>query len=217
MKRNYKTPLILWIISTVIFLIFPLGSSTPKPENTPVIVTLYHTDSGSVTAIPLETYVAGVISNEMSSSFHLEALKAQAVASRTYAVSKIRNHKRSDVHPMAPLCDSTHCQVYSSSCKPSVKIKKAVQETASEMIYYNGKLIDNALFHASSGGFTENSEDVFVSAVPYLKKVSSPYEKKYPRNGHGVGMSQQGANGMAKAGFDYKKILSHYYSGTVVY
>ena len=85
------------------------------------------------------------------------------------------------------------------------------------MLYYNNELLMYALFHASSGGKTENSEDVFVSAVPYLKGVNSPYDSNIARNGHGVGLSQHGANGMANAGYSYKEILSYYYNGASVY
>lgn len=208
MKKNVKLLLIIYIISTIIFI-------TGK-QHEHLAVSVYITDTNTVTFIPLETYVTGVVASEMPSSFHIEALKAQAVAARTYAVSKVKSGVNPNVHPLAPLCDTTHCQVYSSDKNIPDKIKKAVNETASQLLYYNDELIENALYHASSGGHTENSEDVFVSAVPYLKSVESPYEKTSSRNGHGVGMSQHGANGMAKAGYSYKEILSHYYSGTFV-
>lgn len=210
-----KKTLIIYLLSTIFFLLVCYTPS--EPESTPTMISVYRTETCTISMIPLESYVAGVVASEMSPSFHMEALKAQAVAARTYAVAKSKATSYPDEHPMAPVCDSTHCQVYSSDITISQKIKNAVKETASELLYYDGELVTNALYHASSGGRTENSEDVFVSAVPYLKSVSSPYEKDYERNGHGVGMSQQGANGMAKEGFEYKKILSHYYSGTVVY
>jgi len=210
-----KKILLLYISSTIIFLLLCCTPSTSEPGT--VMISVYRTATGTISLIPLENYVAGVVTCEMPSSFHIEALKAQAVASRTYAVAKIKATKNPSAHPLAPLCDSTHCQVYSDTENISQKIKEAVSETASELLYYNGVLAKDTLYHASSGGRTENSEDVFVSAVPYLKSVTSPYEETSSRSGHGVGMSQQGANGMAKAGYDYKKILSHYYSGTVVY
>lgn len=204
--------MITYILSTIYFLPFNTCRTVPQ-----TMIPVYITKSHIITYIPLETYVTGVVSSEMPSSFHIEALKAQAVASRTYAVARVRSDKNPSAHPLAPLCDSTHCQVYSDTEKISPKVKEAVIETASQLLYYDGELAKDTLYHASSGGHTENSEDVFVSVVPYLKSVESPYEDTFSRNGHGVGMSQHGANGMAKAGFDYKKILSHYYSGTVVY
>lgn len=184
------------------------------------------------------------------------------------------------------------------------KIKKACKATEGQLLYYEGELVTQPLFFSSSGGQTENSEDVFSGAYPYLVSVSSPYEENashqneektfsldklktalngaYPnkttgqftkdnieiishtsggrvaemqvgeatfkgteiRNalglssalfsisfsqdgteitftsdgfGHGVGMSQYGADGMAEEGSDYKEILEHYYTGTKVY
>ncbi len=218
MKKTHLI-ILVYLVSTLLFLI-----STDSPDkklrsndDTQEIVAVYLTNSMTVTHVPLETYVARVVANEMPSSFHLEALKAQTVAARTYAAAKMQADNNPVQHPLAPLCDTTHCQVYSNNKNIPDKIKNAVNETEAELLYYDGELVTNALYHASSGGTTENSEDIFVSAVPYLKSVNSPYEKDYDRNGHGVGMSQQGANGMAKAGYDYKKILSHYYSGTVVH
>ncbi len=218
MKKTHLKIILIYLVSTLLFLaaITPSGNDTNHKDDTQSMIPVYLTSSMTITHIPLETYVAGVVACEMPSTFHMEALKAQAVASRTYAVAKIKSGSNPAAHPMAPLCDTTHCQVYSNNKNIPDKTKEAVHETASELLYYNDELVENALYHASSGGHTENSEDVFVSAVPYLKSVDSPYEDTSSRNGHGVGMSQHGANGMANAGYDYKKILSHYYSGTVV-
>ena len=218
MKKTYLKTILIYILSTLFFLgiISTPDNHTRTNDNTPKKVSVYLTKSMRIARVPLETYVAGVVTNEMPSSFHMEALKAQAIAARTYAVSKMQSDQNPEQHPLAPLCDTTHCQVYSAKRDIPDKIKEAVNETASELLYYNGQVITNALYHASSGGRTENSEDIFVSAVPYLRSVDSPYEQTFSRNGHGVGMSQQGANGMAKVGYDYKKILSHFYTNTTV-
>lgn len=215
MKKICALIMFFFTMSLVLFLL--IIPPCTEGRSTPAIVSVYLTKSGTIATVPLEKYVENVVACETPASFHIDALKAQSVAARTYAVAKISSGHNPDAHPLAPVCDSTHCQVYSPGITVSQKTKEAVKETASELLYYNGKLVTNALYHASSGGSTENSEDVFVSAVPYLRSVDSSYEDDYPRNGHGVGMSQQGANGMARAGYDYKKILSHYYSGTVVY
>ena len=219
MKNIHLKIIFIYLISTLLFLVGfnTSGQGSTQKDNIQRTVPVYLTDSKTISHIPLETYVTGVVASEMPSSFHIEALKAQAVAARTYAIAKIQADQNPERHPLAPLCDTTHCQVYSNDKDIPGKIKEAVSETASELLYYNEELVENALYHASSGGHTENSEDIFVSAVPYLRSVNSPYEETASRNGHGVGMSQHGANGMAKAGFDYKKILSHYYSGTVVH
>lgn len=222
MKRKIAKILALYSISVLVFscvLLHVPGNDDDYSADVPRMISVYRTETRTVSLIPMETYVAGVVACEMSSSFHIEALKAQAVASRTYAAAKAAAGSNPDVHPLAPVCDSTHCQVYRDSFDYDVdwdKVNEAVRETESEMLYYDGELVKSALYHASSGGSTENSQDVFVSAVPYLKSVDSPYEEGYERNGHGVGMSQRGANGMAKEGYTYKEILAHYYSGTVL-
>lgn len=287
-----------------------------KKQKIPASIKVYRKAKGVTEKIPFEDYIKGVVASEMPSSFEKEALKAQAVAARTYSLSKYLNAKKngnSSSHPGAPVCDTVHCQVFQDQkglkkTKGSKwmksdwkKISTAVEDTKGELMYYNGKLVEQALFHSSSGGKTENCEDVFTAAVPYLVSVESPYEDEathknentsftisefaskikaaYPStgfgtvtannikilarsnggrvdkvqigsgtasgvqvrealglysanfkisiangkitftttgSGHGVGMSQYGANGMAKAGYDYKKILSHYYKGTTI-
>ena len=274
-------------------------------------ISLYRQGSDTVEELDLEDYVAGVVAGEMPSSFEMEALKAQAVAARTYGLSKVLRAAKSgnsDEHLKAPLCDGTHCQVYRSKEELLdlkgrewmdggwIKIRQAVAATAGQIMYYNGEIVEQPLFHSSSGGKTENSEDVFVSALPYLRSVESPFEEDAPHftekisvsidsfkkkvcdkygasgispntikilersdggrvkqmkvgnilltgrdirelfnlrsanfsiafagdenivftthgYGHGVGMSQWGANGMAKEGYNYKEILQHFYIG----
>lgn len=295
------------------------SSVTDSIQKIPVpdTISVWRQDSSRTDTVNFEEYVKGVVASEMPSSFEKEALKAQAVAARTYSLAKYRNAQKStnpSSHPGAPVCDTVHCQVYQDQTalkknKGSQwmkegwkKISEAVQETKGQLLYYNGHLVQQALFHSSSGGRTENCENVFAAAVPYLVSVESPYEQDathkketkslsvsefsrilkqtfpsknfgtvtsenikiikrssgdrvetlqvgnstvtgrqvrealglYSANftislskdnitfttkgsGHGVGMSQYGANGMAQEGFDYKEILSHYYSGTVVY
>ncbi|GAB1476302.1 stage II sporulation protein D [Bacillota bacterium] len=290
------------------------GESISLQSSNGTTVSVYRQDAGVVTELDLETYVAGVVAGEMPSSFEPEALKAQAVAARTYGISKVsRGSVKGNPpdHLNAPLCDTTHCQVYRSeeellALKGGgwmeegwLRIQQAVKATEGEIMYYEGTIVEQPLFHSSSGGKTENSEDVFVSALPYLRSVESPYEGEAPylnesisismaafkkkigekyggKNiqsgnirilsrseggcvkeiqtgdivlsgrdirelfglrsadfslsfdgnesivftthgyGHGVGMSQWGANGMAKAGYDYKEILKHYYVGVTI-
>lgn len=231
MRNLFKICIPVYIISVILFSFFYTDKDQNRRNNQlqqeaiPLTISVYRTQSCTVDTVPFETYVACVVASEVPGSFHMEALKAQAVAARTYAAARLSASLISGcptAHPLAPVCDSSHCQVYYDvdTVKRKTgwdKIEKAVHETESQVLYYDGKLVMHALFHASSGGKTENSEDVFVSAVPYLKSVDSPYESSYQRNGHGVGMSQQGANGMACAGYSYKEILSHYYTGTTVH
>ena len=280
-------------------------------------ITVYRSEKKRTETIGFEDYIKGVVACEMPSTFRKEALKAQAVAARTYSLARVIKAEKNgnpSSHPQAPLCDTVHCQVYRSRSdleavkgsewmkKDWKKICSAVDSTRDELLYYKGDLVKQALFHSSSGGRTENCEDVFTAAVPYLVSVDSPYEGSATHqkekhtftidefaskmrsacpgisfgninasvikivsrskgnrvekmkigggivegrtvrealglpsakftirisggkitftsdgSGHGVGMSQYGADGMAAEGYDYKKILSHYYSGTEVW
>lgn len=276
-------------------------------------VPVYRHAEKQVVEVPIEEYVKGVVAGEMPATFEKEALKAQSVAARTYALSKIKRSVSGNPkeHPDAPLCDDVHCQVYRTVDElrrlkgdawiesDYKKICSAVEETSAQVMYYQGSLVEQPLFHSASGGKTENSEDVFASALPYLRSVESPYEEEAPHQqesvsvglstfvskikkidpaageinkntikivsrseggrvsglqagnafvsgrkirdlfglcsanfeikvtdsdivftttgyGHGVGMSQYGANGMAKNGASYLDILTHYYSGVEV-
>lgn len=285
----------------------------------PGTIEVWLDEKEKVVKVDFEEYVCRVVASEMPAKFDEEALKAQSVAARTYAMAKILKYdeKKPENHPKAPVCSTTHCQVYKTEKKLITdheegwedegweKIQKACHATEGQLLYYDGKLVMQPLFFSSSGGQTENSEDVFVSAYPYLVSVASPYEEKathrdeemvleikdfaeklkdaYPQrelgkisrdtvkilsrtaggrvermqvgsgedgvmkgtevrtalglssalfsisfrddskivftssgSGHGVGMSQYGADGMAKEGYDYVEILEHYYSGSKV-
>ncbi|MDW7651938.1 MAG: stage II sporulation protein D [Bacillota bacterium] len=263
--------------------------------------------------ISLEEYLVGVVAAEMPASFELEALKAQAIVARTYTVTQMRSYggKGCDKHPGSPdICtDHTHCQAWESEEKSLGKwdaaeapenlnkIRQAVRETAGQVIHHNGLTID-AVFHAHCGGHTENSEDVWSAALPYLRAVDCPYcagtrwsktEHSFTGSefaqamlpyvsavpvsasgrplidapvrtatgriktltiagesiggrdiraalrlpstnftwqidgdtitftnrgyGHGVGLCQYGADGMAKAGKTYEEIIHHFYTG----
>lgn len=145
---------------------------------------------GSIESVPLELYTARVVASEMPSAFSYEALKAQAVAARTYAEGRRAQYENGkSKHAGAYVCASTCCQVYRSEAElRKVKsdkwyendfniIKNAVADTAGELLYYNGELVQQPLFFSSAGGGrTENSEDVFAGAVPYLRSVESSYD-----------------------------------------
>ncbi len=271
------------------------------------LVQIYIKETKKIVSMPVETYLERVVAAEMPASFHVEALKAQAVAARTYTYKRITD---GGCTKGGQLCtDSTCCQAYDSDedCRKKwgsayernmKKIRTAIAETYSEVLEYDGTLIE-ALYHAASGGQTEDSENVFAAARPYLRGVESENEigsnhlqdeermtfkefaaavnKKWPKAGlkasslkdqveiekrfesgrvesvrlgkvevtgrelrgalelksawftikftngevvintrgygHGVGMSQSGANGMAQEGKNYREILKHYYTG----
>jgi len=164
--------------------------SLPKITKVKVFITKENT----IKEINLEDYVTGVVAAEMPATFGIEALKAQAVASRTYALAHVtllggiacKNGRG------ANLCDKTHCQVYrtkaeqiktwnvkqSESEKYWSKIKNAVESTAGQVLTYNKNLVMEPYYFANSSGKTENSEDVFSNSIPYLRSVESPGEEK---------------------------------------
>ena len=126
-----------------------------------------------VNAVSIEEYLYGVVPSEMSPSYAGEALKAQAVAARTYAIKKmdmkVHENKGYD------LCDGTHCQSYKGKSAEFPATNAAVDATKGLVIYHKGEPIE-AVFFASSGGYTENSEDIWTAPLPYLKAVPDVYE-----------------------------------------
>ena len=125
-----------------------------------------------VNVVDLEDYVKGVLPSEMSPDWDLEALKAQAVCARTYAVMNTRH--ASDGFD---LCAATHCQVYSGVSGAEDSTDRAVDETEGECLYYNGELAE-AYYHSSDGGATEDAENVWGTEIPYLLGKEDPYEAR---------------------------------------
>lgn len=124
----------------------------------------------AVNVLLLEEYLFGVLPAEMSPSFHIDALKAQAVAARTYAFRQIRlgiSHRGQNFD----ICDTTCCQVYRGAGSEHEITNEAVLMTYGLMLFYDGMPI-LAQYFSSSGGATENSEDVWVEALPYLRSVN---------------------------------------------
>ncbi len=139
---------------------------------------------GQVVEMDLGSYLVGVVRAEMPASFEMEALKAQAVAARTYTLYKIANGG-SEQHPDADTCtDINCCKAYKSEAESAVlwgeraaeyeeKIRAAVTQTDGECVLYGGAPA-LTVFHSSSAGSTMDAQDVWSSAVPYLVSVSSP-------------------------------------------
>lgn len=263
-------------------------------------VRVKRTESDEIVSIPFEDYIIGVLAGEMPVTFEKEALKAQAVAARSYVMKQMVYNKDKDydvvdtVMNQVYLDDSYLQSVWKDNYTEKInKIKTAVLETYNEYLDYKGQVAD-ALFFSTSVGYTENSEEVFSNNVPYLRSVVSQWDEISPvyqvnytfkldefynklnlpyqstinvektkttstgrvKNlkingtslegstvvtklglksnyftinqdgenihittkgyGHGVGMSQYGAQGMALKGYNYKEILSYYYQGTSV-
>ena len=160
------------------------AKSEPYNINIPV-VKIYLTKENRIIELPLEEYIKGVVSSEMPINFELEALKAQAVAARTYTIAhtKILGGGCSKGNG-ADLCDTIHCQVYMSKEKRRElwgesakknwnKVEEAVKSTEGQIITYNNELARGAYYFSTSSGRTENSEDIFVNALPYLRSVES--------------------------------------------
>jgi len=125
-----------------------------------------------INVLGVEKYLNSVVGSEMPHKWHIEALKAQAIASRTYALKKMNNGLY-DI-------DSTQTnQVYNGLESSTFKTRRAVRETRSLVITHKNKLI-NALFHSSSGGMTENSEEVWSDPYPYLVTVKD-FDQKNPK------------------------------------
>lgn len=287
--------------------------SSTKIQPTPTTVKMYNHNTQKIQQIPLEEYLVGVVAAEMPATFPIEALKAQAVAARTYIMQRMGpGGIKNSTHPGADVSsDPKEGQAWISREEMNkrwgkvkgleyyYKIKWAVDNTKGQVITYKSQLIFPA-FHASCGGSTENAEEVWVTAAPYLKGVPCPYcadpnperqvtytlaqldkklntnltampvstikskaiaiteetqtgrpkelrigNKTYPTTllremlnlrstrisweikgdkvtfttkgyGHGVGLCQYGAKGMAAQGKTYEEILKHYYTGVQI-
>jgi stage II sporulation protein D len=122
--------------------------------------------------LPLEEYLKGVLSSEISDDWPMEVLKAQAVVSRTYAYNKILASK----DKLYDVDDTTLYQKFDYNENNS-RINKAINDTKGVIILYQNKPIE-AFFHACSGGVTENAGDIFQTDLPYLRSFPDPYSSK---------------------------------------
>ena len=276
----------------------PISSEeNENKEETYQVMLSDNSDKSDAFAMDLEDYIIGVVAGEMPASFSLEALKAQAVASRTFALYKMESNKD------YVLSTTINDQVYLTQDDMKNKwgndyeyyynrVKEAVLDTEGEVLTYNGKLASTYYF-AISNGYTDDALTVFQEDRDYLVSVESPWDKDYQSYtslytmnksdfcskleitcgdiqvsqvnradnhyvrevtingktftgiqvfqklnlkstdftitskgdtveiqtlgfGHGVGMSQYGAQGMANDGYLYRDILKHYYQNTEI-
>ena len=125
-----------------------------------------------VNVLGIEKYLSSVVGSEMPSKWPLEALKAQAIASRTYALKQKGN-------PLYDIDSTNKNQVYTGLEAGTYKTARAVKSTRSLVLIYKDKLI-NSLFHSSSAGMTENSQDVWKNKYPYLSSVKD-FDKNNPK------------------------------------
>ncbi|WP_100405473.1 SpoIID/LytB domain-containing protein [Bacillus solitudinis] len=116
----------------------------------------------------IEDYILGVVPREMPASWHSEALKAQAIAARNYARIQMTNNEF--------LVDTIANQVYGGKAGEHTRTNQAVRDTRGQYALTSTGKIINAFFHSSSGGYTENSENVWTSQLSYIKAVHDPYD-----------------------------------------
>ncbi len=301
------TVLFMLIIPTAVGLcLHEEGEDAKNISGGEIKFTYLDAKSGELKEAKLEEYIVGVIAAEMPALYHIEALKAQAVAARSYIIKRM-NEENPD-HPKAAVCnDFAHCKAHIEKEEAKEKwgeekweeywdkLNFVAEATQGEVMTYEEEVLE-AFFFAGSGGKTENSEDVWGEERPYLKSVESPGDSTNEKllskkeisnsevrellkgidksveqgnkkikiegltrteggsvktikiegirlkgvearklfglksanflieanetevvfnvrgNGHGVGMSQSGANYMAENGKNYTEILSHYYT-----
>ena len=134
--------------------------------------------SGGLTAVnivPVDGYLRSVVPEEMPVDWPAEAIKAQSVAARSFALASRGRHASEGYD----LCTTTHCQLYTGTTAEKSASNAAIKATRGEVLTYGGKTIE-ALFHTDSGGMTENSEDVWGSHVPYLRAAKDTPAKTMP-------------------------------------
>lgn len=322
LKSTNQLPIII-LISSIMFMILaiptmivvpfvkpqePEGESiniewaTEEAQDSLFSVAVKRVSAEKVDHVPLETYVTRVIASEMPADFEMEALKAQGIAARTYIVNHLMYQSE---HDSAEITDTVQHQVYKDEeelrkqwgqkyHENMERLTEAVHATKGQIITYNQQPITPAFF-STSNGYTENAEDYWENALPYLKSVASPWDVESPKYlnqqiftiaevekalgitlpkdrsidmeitrtesqrvkelhiaghsfsgrevreklglpssdftikqqqqhlvfttkgyGHGIGMSQYGANGMAKEGKTYEDIIKYYYQGVEI-
>ena len=141
-------------------------------------------ETGTIDIVPFEEYIVGVVAGEMPVTFHIEALKAQAVAARNYAYKKIESNKENEYD----VIDNTTNQVYKDieQLKKSWntnfverinKVRQAVSETVGEYLVYDNEII-SLFYFSTSNGKTVDAVTVFNIDKPYLKSVDSPWDEE---------------------------------------
>ncbi len=156
-----------------------------------------------INELPLEDYLKGVVPSEMPSKWNTEALKAQAIAARSYAVATTTARKHGSKG--FDLLDTTADQAYGGATAEQGTTSRAVEDTRGIVLVQKDKVIPT-YYHASSGGRTK----VWSSGSSFLQSVPS-FDSGTRKNGHGVGMSQHGANNLAAQGYNAYQILNYFY------
>ena len=161
-----------------------------------------------VNDIPLELYLQGVVPSEMPPSWEHDAHKAQAIAARSYAIANLGKRAKHGYD----LKDTPEDQAYGGATAETPQTNEAVTETTGIVLIHDGKIIP-AYYSASAGGHTKDASQVWSKDLAYIKAVPS-FDEGIKKNGHGVGMSQYGANNLAKKGYNAFQILKYFYANT---
>ncbi len=166
--------------------------------------------NGQVEEMKLETYLAGAVAAEIGADAPLEALKAQAVASRTYVASAQRHPEHN-----ADVCTTAHCQKWKRVDPVTApEVFRALSETWGMVATHDGQLI-SAFFFEHCDGHTRNAEEMHIPALAYLRGVNCSCGF-LTLKGHGVGMCKRGAIVMARRNASFEQILQHYYRGVSI-
>lgn len=175
----------------------PISPAVEEPSGTPDserILRVLH--GGAVEEMTMRDYLQGVLRAEMPASFELEALKAQAIAARTYTLHKMKGGAIAN-HPDADACDDINCcKAFKTASDAAAdwggmalyyeeKLARAIAETDGKVILYDGEPI-LAVFFSSSGGYTQNAGAVWQTDLPYLQSVSSPEDETLVPNYYSV-------------------------------
>ena len=158
--------------------------------------------------IPIELYLQGVVPSEMPSGWEHDAHKAQAIAARSYAIANLGKRAKYGYD----LKDTPEDQAYGGATAETPQTNDAVTETAGIVLIHDGKIIP-AYYSASAGGRTKDASQVWTKDLAFIKSVPS-FDDGIKKNGHGVGMSQYGANNLAKKGYNAYQILKYFYANT---
>jgi stage II sporulation protein D len=198
--KKYKIILILLFL--ILFTLFTLlltkkHQEEPKEKLPQLEIKLYLKEDDQVIKLNLEEYIVGTVAAEMPASFGLEALKAQAICARTYALRKLISHHKYPHN--ADLSDDIYsCQAYITKNKyddwnPDLikKVKQAVDQTRGQIMIYDDQPID-ALYHSTCGGQTESALNGWGKDIPYLQSVKCKYcrESQHYRNTTRVTLDQ---------------------------
>lgn len=156
--------------------------------------------------VSLHDYVKGVIPYEMSNSWPIEALKAQALCAKSYAMTNVQKHKSLGFD----LCNTTDCQVYYGMGSANETTNRAVDETYGYFVTYQGSLAQT-YYHSSSGGATEDVENIWGSSVPYLKGVEDKYLTVMSPYSFDITLDQI-TSILQQKGYTSQKIIDYYIS-----